>query len=142
MKFSDEEYEEHKTFLSDLKDSINMHSRQKSTDNLANPSSLSCKYCDYTSLCKPLHNKLIYEASEFNTIVLIDQINSEFDDQNSKINITTNGGIRSVHKIPRDHFITIKNEINKNNKILLTKLYDIQSTNIKNWTRFTCYDII
>ncbi|PQB04125.1 PD-(D/E)XK nuclease family protein [Aureitalea marina] len=142
FRFEDHDYESHKKFLHKLKNHFNLQISSNQTDILGTPGDNTCDFCEFISSCKPLHNDLLHGDGFYRSILIIDQINSEFDDQNSKINISTNGGLQSLHKIPETEYWNIKSLITKNEKVLVSNLYHVVSTRVKNWTQFSTYSII
>ena len=142
IKFSDEEYSKHKCFLQELKAEINQFVKENRIDELGSPNNSSCKYCEYKTSCNPFHKRILDGSEWFSKVAVIDEINSEFDNQNSRINITTNGGITSIHRIPKGSFVEIKNIVYSSKKVLLLDLHDVLSTNIKYWTDYSRYEEI
>lgn len=142
MKFSEKDYLYHKKFLYNLKNEINKTLQNNNIQILASPMDSACKYCKYSYKCQALHQAIIEDINNFSSFVIIDKILCAFDDQNSKINITTNNGNKSVHRIPHDIFIELKDMISNGNKIFIAGVYAMSNTPICYWTRYSTYRII
>jgi hypothetical protein len=78
-------------------------------------------------------------GTNYPSLTLVRQINSEFDDVETKISIITNGGQVSIYKMPRDVYRSIKQLIKRGKSVFVTGLYEEDVVNIKYWTRYTCY---
>jgi hypothetical protein len=135
--FSIEDYVKHEEFLLKLKEDINRSIQNKAIEALANPIDSNCIYCEFVTSCNRLHETLLDGEVRFSSMVLVNEINCEFDDQNSRVNITTNGGIRSVHRIPDNTFLEIREIVNSGKMFLLTNLYQVLESNIQYWTKYT-----
>jgi hypothetical protein len=140
--FTSEEYELHQKFLKKLKEEIEEASLTGNSDLLAFPTVTSCKYCEHGLSCSSLHKAVQKGTMLEAPFVIIDEINCEFDDSNSKINITTNGGVISIHRIPKELFIEIKDIVKLGTSIFVQGLYVLSHTRIKYWTRYSNFKSI
>jgi hypothetical protein len=134
--FTQEQYENQEKLLFNIKSEINLSVKESNTDSLANPDPMTCKYCDYCSSCASLHNSMDL-GTNYPSLTLVRQINSEFDDVETKINIITNGGQVSIYKMPRDVYRSIKQLIKVGKSVFINGLYEQHNANIKYWTRYT-----
>ena len=140
MTFTPEEYEIHQKFLKNIKQEIVEADLARESDKLASPAVESCKYCEHTLNCSSLH-KLIQEDSMIEApFAIIDEISSEFDDLNAKINITTNQGITSIHRIPNELFKEIRAKVKLGTSVFVQGLYVLSNTRIKYWTNYSSYN--
>lgn len=138
--FDDAEYEAHSRFLKNLIYEINSYLKSQDHQGIATPNNDSCNYCEYSTSCERLHSVILQDGLSFKNLAIVNEINCEFDDLNSKINITTNGGVKSIHRIPKDDLNSIKGFIKSGGKVLLHSLFELQNTNIKYWTKYTSFE--
>lgn len=136
--FSQEDYENHENLLTGLKKDINYAISEGKQDSLASPSSKACIYCEHSSSCNALHESMNVEIN-YPSLSLIHQINSEFDDVESKIKIITNGGKVSIYKVPARMYNSIKQSIKNGKSVFVSGLYEEEQICIKYWTRYTNY---
>lgn len=141
MAFTHEEYKNHEKLLLRLKTDINQAVTEEKIDSLANPSPKACMYCNFNSSCATLHNSMDSEIN-YTSMALIHQINSEFNDVESKINIITNGGKVTIYKIPTGTFISLKHLVKEGKSIFVSGLFDQEQVSIKYWTRYTSYNAL
>lgn len=136
--FSQEDYKNHERLLLGLKNDINHAIDEGKQDSLASPSPKACMFCEHSSSCNALHESMDGEIN-YPSLSLINQINSEFDDVESKINIITNEGKVSIYKVPSRTYSSVKQLIKDGKSVFVTGLYEEEQVNIKYWTRFTQY---
>ena len=136
--FSQEDYMYHENLLTGLKNDINRAIREEKQDSLASPSSKVCMYCEHSSSCNTLHESINDEVN-YPSLSLIHQINSEFNDVESKINIITNGGKVSIYKVPTRTYNAIKQVIKNGKSVFISGLHEEEQIGIKYWTRYTNY---
>lgn len=136
--FSQEDYKHHEDLLTGLKKDINYAIEKGKQDSLASPSSKACMYCEHSSSCTALHESMNGDVN-YPSLSLIHQINSEFDDVESKINIITNGGKVSIYKVPTRTYNFVKQSIKNGRSIFVSGLYEEDNVSIKYWTRYTQY---
>jgi len=105
---------------------------------LASPSSKACMYCEHSSSCNALHESMNGDIN-YPSLSLIRQINSEFDDVESKINIITNGGKVSIYKVPTRTYNNVKQSNKNGRSVFVSGLYEEEHVSIKYWTRYTQY---
>jgi hypothetical protein len=134
--FSREHYQRHENLLRGLKKEINIIINAGKRDSLASPSPEACMYCKHSSSCNSLHASMNDELN-YPSLSLIHQINSEFDDVESKINIITNGGKVTVYKIPLITYNLVKQIVRNGKSVFVSGLYEEEQVNIKYWTRYT-----
>ena len=137
MVFSDEQYKKHEELLLGLKEDINKSHIQGKLEALATPSPKACIFCAYNSSCTALHNIMINNKIDYPTLSLVNQINSEFDDFKSKINIIVKGGMISILKIPKKTYYFLKKTIKKGKSVFILGLFEEDKVGIKYWTRHT-----
>ena len=142
LKFKPEEYEAHQNYLNNLLEEIKGVELSFNVDSLANPSVEACKYCEHTLTCSKLHNNINDDNMLDAPFAIIDEINCEFDDLNSKINITTNEGVNSIHRIPINLYAIIKDKVRVGSTIFVRGLYVLSYSRIKYWTRHTDFKSI
>ena len=143
MKFKSEEYDAHQKFLKVLIDEIEGAELNSNINSFALPSIEACIYCEHTMSCSALQGAVKADESLLEApFVIIHEINCEFDDLNSKINITTNGGVTSIHRIPNEVYLKIKKEVNLGASIFVQGLYVLSQTHVKYWTRYSSFKAI
>jgi hypothetical protein len=140
MTFGSEEYAYHQKFLKLLIAEIEVAKLTSDLSDMAFPAVDSCKYCEHAFKCSALHKKVKEDEMLDAPFAVIDEINCEFDDLNSKINITTNGGITSIHRIPNELFIEIKNKVGLGSSLFVEGLFVLSHSRIKYWTRYSIYN--
>ncbi len=134
--FSQEDYKHHEDLLTGLKKDINYAIDEGKQDSLASPSSKACMYCEHSSSCTALHESMNGDIN-YPSLSLIHQINSEFDDVESKINIITNRGKVSIYKVPARKYNSVKQSIKNGRSVFVSGLYEEDHISIKYWTRYT-----
>jgi len=138
MVFTQEDYQNHQSLLTVLKNDINHALNKGKPDSLASPSPKACMYCDYSFSCLALHDSMNNEIN-YPSLSLIQQINSEFDDVESKINIITNEGKVTIYKIPISIYSSLKTSINLGKSVFVFGLYEQEQVRPKYWTKYTKY---
>ena len=139
MVFTSEDYERNQKLLKKLKEEIEEVDLITESDSLASPAVESCKFCEYGLNCSALHKSVQVGALMEAPFAIIDEINCEFDDLNSKINITTNGGVTSIHRIPSQVFTEVKGIVKLGSSIFVQGLYVLSNTRIKYWTQHSSF---
>lgn len=134
--FSWEDYKNHERLLNGLKSDINYAFDEENLDSLATPSPNACMFCEHSTACNSLH-KSINAEKNYPTLSLINQINSEFNDVESKINIITNEGRVSIYKVPATMYDSIKKSIRRGKSVFVSGLFEEEHICIKYWTRYT-----
>ena len=139
FSFTESEYSNHLEYLHSLLSTLNSSIKSNNYDELASPNKDTCRFCPFNMSCGSLHYSLKSEVLEVNSFLILDEINTEFDDLNEKINITTGDGLKSLHRIPKEDYAIIKKEVQIGVEIFINGLYQVQDSNIKYWTKYTNY---